>query len=1492
MSDSVVVIGGGIAGVQAALDLANSSVHVYLVEKTPSLGGRMAQLDKTFPTNDCSTCILSPKLVATARHPNIDILINSQVVSIVGEAPNFKVKVLKYPRFLVEEKCTACGLCTEICPVERKSEFDMDLENRKAIYIPFPQAVPLKFTIDRRGTPPCQAACPAQVHAQGYIALIFRGKFKEALELHREYNPLPLICGRVCPHPCENECNRGELDHPIAIAALKRFMADYELEHREEVVEPFEVTKNKKIAIIGSGPAGLSTAYYLTKMGYPTTIFEALQVTGGMLAVGIPDYRLPKDILEAEIGYIKKKGVEMKLNSCFGKDFGIEDLNKKGYDAIFLGIGAHASKKLVIPGEDMKGVISGVELLRKVNLGKKVGIGKRIAVIGGGDVAIDAVRVAHRLGSEAFILYRRTRKEMPAHEPEIEETLNEGIEINYLVQPVKILGKNGKVVGIECVKMKLGEPDESGRRRPVPVKGSEFTMEVDTVMPAIGQSPKLSSLEGLGLKLSRAGTIIVDDKTFATNLPGVFAAGDAVSGPATVVKAVGAGRKAAIAIDAYLRGEDVRMEEKEEVVVSFEDLELEEGIEKKNRISLPELPPSKRKKNFKEVVKGLSEEKAVWEAERCLSCGGCSGCYQCIKVCEPKAIDFEQKEEIIELNPGSIIVATGYEQFDPSGIKEYGYDLYENVITALEFERMLSASGPTEGRIFRPSDGKVPKNITFIQCVGSRDENHWPYCSRVCCMYAIKEAMLAKEHESEINEVNILYMDMRTFGKGFEEYYVRGREEAKVNFIRGRVSEIVEEKREGSLLIRFEDTEKGSQDEIKTDMVVLSSALIPSASNPELAEILGINLDENGFFKERNINSDPIATSRQGIFVCGCAQGPKDIPDSVAQASAASARAIAFVEERMKEEVMEEEEVVIEEIGKSVPIEGAEGMEEPRIGVFVCNCGINIGSVVDVEGVAKFAEKLPGVVEAQHNLFTCAESTQSKIQEAIKKHELNRVIVAACTPRTHEPLFRDTCEKAGLNPYLFEMANIREHCSWVHSHEKDKATEKAKDLIEMAVARSKLLEPLTPKMVEIEQKGLVIGGGIAGIQAALDISKQGFPTFLVEKKEKLGGRLNELVTLSPSNTKASELLKEKLAELGSSDVQVFKNTDIVSIDGFVGNFDVKLRTRGKKVRGKDRDLKVGAIVMAIGGELYEPKGKFSFGKYPNIITNLELERLIAEKKTKTEKANFAFILCVGAREKEGNTGCSRYCCQVSIKQAKELVENGSDVTILYRDIRTFGKGAEEMYKKASELGVKFVRYSENKPPKIEKKGKALKVYDTLLQEELHLCPDYVVLVVPMAPPEDAKLFQDMLKIPRGADGFFLEQHPKLAPLQTNTVGIFISGTAQGPKNLADTIAQASGAASQVIALLSNRRSEVEAAVAKVDDELCWGCGTCIDVCEFGAPQLVLKGEERKVSQINEALCKGCGMCAVDCPSGALSSQHFTREQILSMIEAFGGNTVA
>jgi len=544
---AVMVVGGGIGGVQASLDLAESGFKVYLVEKSLSIGGVMAQLDKTFPTNDCAMCIMSPKLVDCGRHRNIEMLTYSEIQSIEGEAGNFKVKVKKHPRFVDLSKCTGCGDCAEACPVEIPNEYEENLINRKAIYRPFTQATPSAFGIEKRGTPPCRAACPLHVNAQGYVALISQGKFKESLALVREKNPLPGVCGRVCTHPCEDECQRQRVDEPIAIALLKKVVADYEKEVDFEL--KIEKEKNIKIAIIGSGPAGLTAAYDLRKMGYKPTIFEALPVAGGMLRVGIPEYRLPKNILRKEISILENFGIEIKLNTPIGEKLTIDDLKKEGYQAVFIAVGAHLSMKLRIPGEDLKGVYPGVEFLRGVNLSENVEVGEKVAIVGGGNAAIDAARTVYRLGAkQATIVYRRSRVEMPASEEEIEEAEKEGIKILYLAAPIRILGKEGKVNQMECVRMKLGEPDASGRRRPVPIEGSEFTIDADMVIPAIGQSSDLSFLgPHHKFNLVRGRRFEVDPLTLETNIKGIFAGGDTVTGPNTVVDAMAAGPPPTIA---------------------------------------------------------------------------------------------------------------------------------------------------------------------------------------------------------------------------------------------------------------------------------------------------------------------------------------------------------------------------------------------------------------------------------------------------------------------------------------------------------------------------------------------------------------------------------------------------------------------------------------------------------------------------------------------------------------------------------------------------------------------------------------------------------------------------------------------------------------------------------------------------------------------------------------------------------------------------------
>jgi heterodisulfide reductase subunit A-like polyferredoxin len=1460
-ADKVIVLGGGIAGVQAALDLADSGIKTFIVEKSPSIGGKMAQLDKTFPTNDCSMCILSPKLVGAGRHPNITILTHSELTELSGEEGNFKAKITKRPRYIDFEKCTACGLCAQACPVVKESEFDEGLGERKAAYIPFPQAVPLKYSIERRGTPPCQAACPANVHAQGYIALISQGKYKEALESHRDYNPLPLICGRVCPHPCEDVCNRDDVDSPIAISALKRFMADWELEHQDDEVVPFERTSDKKVAVIGAGPAGLSCAYYLARLGYAPTIFEALPVAGGMLAVGIPEYRLPKDILKAEIDYIQKKGVDIKLNTTFGKDITLESLKNEGYEAVFLGMGTHGSRKLAIPGEDLEGVIPGVEFLRDVNLGKDVSIGKRVAVIGGGDVAIDSVRVSARKGSEAFMLYRRTRAEMPAHSSEIAATETEGIEIQYLTQPIEILGENGKVIGVKCIKMELGEPDDSGRRRPVPIEGSEFTIEVDCVMPAIGQIPDLEFAKDLGLNLSKRGTIIVDEKTYTTNVEGVFCAGDVQSGPSTVVSAVGAARKAASAIDSFLKGETIEGEPEIEDVVSFEDLGLDENIETQDRVIEPEVPPQERAGNFKEVVFGLSEEEAKAEAKRCLNCGLCSGCYQCIAACEPKAVDFSQTDEEIELGVNSVVVMPGYDDLDPKTRLEYGYDRYEDVITALEFERILSASGPFLGHITRISDGVEPKKMAFIQCVGSRDRNRgMPYCSSVCCMYAIKEAIIAKEHSPGL-DVTIFHMDIRAFGKEFDYYYLRA-QDLGIKFVRSRVADIYEDA-DKKLVVDYVDEKKEPNHET-FDMVVLSNGIGKPENSEEMGKALGIDLNEFGFCKTSTF--DPLSSTRPGVYVGGAFSEPKDIPDSVAQASGAAGKASAMISASDLRMSQSQKELPEKDIS----------LEDPRVGVFICHCGINIGNTVDVPGVVEYAKMLPNVVYAEHNLYTCSADTQGNIKEKIAEHNLNRVVVAACSPRTHEPLFQSTLYEAELNRYLFEMANIRDQCSWVHQKDPVRATAKAKDLVRMAVANAKLLSPLYKTKIPVVQSGLVMGGGLSGMTAALDLAAQGFETHLVEKESQLGGNLNNLY-FTVDGEDAQKHLKSISSKVEVDDkIHVHNQSEVVSVDGHIGNFKVTIRSGDAQ-----NTIYVGAIIVATGAAEYKPK-EYLYGEHDNILTQHEFEKKLAAGES--DFKNVVMIQCVGSRNKE-RPYCSRVCCTHAVKNALKLKElrPESEIFVLYKDMRTYGF-KEDYYAKASDRGIRFIRYDDESIPQVEKDEDGnlkVTVMDHVLDKTVIFTPDALVLSAAIIPNEDNLKLSQLLKAQLSRDKFFLEAHMKLSPVDFSTEGMFLCGLAHSPKFVNESLYQASGAVARACTILSKDHLEVGGVISEVEAGKCVACLTCVRTCPYYVPVI----NEQGVAKIDVATCRGCGICAAECPVKAIQLKHFTDRQIVEKAKA-------
>ncbi len=857
-------------------------------------------------------------------------------------------------------------------------------------------------------------------------------------------------------------------------------------------------------------------------------------------------------------------------------------------------------------------------------------------------------------------------------------------------------------------------------------------------------------------------------------------------------------------------------------------------------------------------------------------------CEHCASVCEVDAIDFDMQPEEVELDAGAILVAVGFQEFDARQLGNYGYGRYPNVITSLELERMLTPSGVTQGHVVRPSDHKTPRRIVFIQCVGARGEGGRPYCSRFCCMNAVKDSFLVREHDPEVEEVTILYTDLRAFGKGFDDFVRRSLAEQSATYIRGRPSKIDRIAEDDTLEVFVEDTLAHRQRRIRADLVVLSVAAAPNDGARQLAEILGIETDQYGFIARADPAVSAVETSRDGVYVCGSAVGPQVIPDCVAQASAAAARAQLFLTGHR----VEEQKEAVEPLDVSGP---------PRVGVLVCHCGVNIAGVLDVDELARYAATIPDVVVAKTHMFACSSTGQDELIELIKEHRLNRVVVAACTPRTHEPVFRETCARVGFNPYLLEMVNIRDQCSWVHTRQRAEAQAKARDLIRMGVARARYLEPLQQGDVPMTRGALVIGGGIAGIEAATDIAAQGFPVTLVEKTGRLGGRLAEphLKYLYPNMRPAADVLQEKLERLRRSGARVLLNTEVEEITGFVGNFEARLSGAGEQT------LSVGAIVLATGADLYEPRGEYGYGGLPNVLTSEELEKafcadgeslLVDGRKPRSA----AFILCVGSRDPRSFAGCSRYCCPTAIKQAMLLRRQGIDAAIFYRDIRTVSTGAEEMYREARGMGVLFVRIPDGEKPEVigKERAEGVRCRDDLLGRTVEVAADLVVLSVGMRPrqPETDK-FHEMLKASVGLDGFFLERHPELAPVETAVEGVLLAGTVQGPKDVVDTVAQASAAAAKASVFLAHEKIKLDAAISVVDPEKCRACGQCVDLCEFRAPQLVEVAAGVWVAEINPSLCKGCGTCTSWCPSGAIQARHFTDRQIHAMIDAFFGEEV-
>ncbi len=858
--------------------------------------------------------------------------------------------------------------------------------------------------------------------------------------------------------------------------------------------------------------------------------------------------------------------------------------------------------------------------------------------------------------------------------------------------------------------------------------------------------------------------------------------------------------------------------------------------------------------------------KATRDEAHCLSLLGVMDCKGCTRTCLADAVKHDDQAVERELEVGAVILSPGFKAFDPTSFDTYAYSKLPNVATAMEFERMLSASGPTMGHLARPSDHRAPRRIAWLQCVGSRDIQHCDhgYCSGVCCMYAIKEAVIAKEHAEGGLDTTIFFMDMRTHGKDFEKYYNRAREEHGVRFVRSRVHSVESVAGTDDLEISYV-TEDGRMESEVFDMVVLSVGIEASRAARDLADRLDLTLNENEFCQTSSF--EPVASSRPGVFVCGAFQAPKDIPQSVMEASAASSAAGRLLAPARGTLVREK---------VSPPQVNVVG-ERPRIGVFVCNCGINISGVVDVPAVREYARTLPFVEYVTDNLYTCSQDTQLGMKDVILENGLNRIVVAACTPRTHEPLFQETLVEAGLNKYLFEMANIRNQDSWVHSADPAMATEKAKDLVRMAVAKVSLLEPLQESELSVTQSALVIGGGVAGMIAARDIADQGYPVHLVEQSDRLGGQ-----ALSLYQTWRGEGVQSYVAGLAETvgshpGVTVHLSSKVQQVEGFVGNF--KTTVVGN---GDSQVLEHGVAIVATGAREWRPD-VYGYGSDPRIVTHQELDRKLMAGDPALGKVNTAvFIQCVGSREPE-RPYCSRVCCTHSAESALELkkLQPEAEVYVLYRDFRTYGE-REAVYLEARRQGVVFIRFDLDDRPRVDVvDGKVrVTVTDHVLGRPVTLSPDLVALATAIVPSETDALSQ-FFKVPVNEEGFFIEAHAKLRPVEFATDGVYLCGMAHYPKPIDESIAQAQAAASRAATILARQTIQFSGTVAFTSQVLCSACGTCVSVCPYSAPRFNDKGK----AEINPALCKGCGLCVASCRSGAIRLRGFDDVQIFTVIDS-------
>jgi|GEM_PF-208577 len=1139
MDKKALVIGAGASGLRAALDIAYSGIEVHVVEKDPSIGGRLRGHPLAYPTGEDSYSLMNPVLLEAEFHPNIHLHTLSEVENVERDDDTFSVRIVEKPRYVDEDRCTGCGQCVLACPVDVEDDGLHGRMKRKPIYVKDSMSVPLVYSIQKEDRAPCVQRCPVHLNIQGYIALIAKGKYREAYNLIRERLPLPAVCGRVCFHPCEEECNRKDVDEPLAINMLKRFVTEYERDN----VEPVRFdTNGKKVAIIGAGPAGLTCGYELARKGYQPTILEALPVKGGMLRVGIPAYRLPRDVLDWEIDYIEKSGVEIRTGVKLGTDKTIDQLFDEGFESVFVSIGGHKSRKLNVEGEELEGVVDATDFLREANLESKYPVGRDIIVIGGGNVALDCARLAKRLGpNRVKVVCLESRDEMPSHEWEILQTLEEGIELYPSLGPKRLIGDGTRVTGVETLDVK-SVFDDQGRFNPSFKPNSESIKDGDMVILAIGQFPDLSFLtENDGVEVSRRGTVQVDPENLSTSRAGVFAGGEAASGPGMAIEAIAMGRNAAFSIDRFLKGEKPRVEDWQPVrdAKSEEGFSIPDDLKKTPREDPGHVPAQKRIKNFDEFEFGFDEEMAKREAERCLSCGVCSECMECVKACDVlNAIDHDsQKSEVTLDDIGAIVVAVGKDRIPAGGEKAVPLLEKSGVMTDEEFDLLLSQWGPTGGRLTFPGNGKQIRSIAYIFDLepGGTSEG----LLDLDAVLSRIRATASKSRDVKVHVVNLPASLEGTVSEGFE-----GADRVTIHNFK------VEAVKKSGAKLKIEIGEGG--DSISVHLVVLATLLSPAEHNQALLDQLRVEVDG----PMQVDGSSPVETGTEGVYVCGYAAGSRNTAMAVSQGSAAA----SLVQSRLWGSRRKQP------VKLSAP--AAVDHAPVRTGVFVCRCGGSTSEYLDVEGLSGYAGGLNNVAHSEVITYMCSEEGVSQVTRAIEQEKLTRVVTASCSCCSLEQICANCSTQrirqkehlysaTSLPRSLFEPINIREQCAWAHPDDPALALEKAAELVAMAVMRASSLKPAEVVKTELSDNVLVCGAGTDALTCAESLIGKGFPVYLLPDT---GGD-------GPGTGSRLDHLKEKGAT-------VFDRGSVGDIRGMSGNIVVRFDSAGP-----EQSLKYGSVVL-------------------------------------------------------------------------------------------------------------------------------------------------------------------------------------------------------------------------------------------------------------------------------------------------------------------------